>query len=246
MEKEKERLLMEGEDHDVEEVCRQRMQQFQNKLKVFHKQQEQRKAEIVARLLREEQSIQPVTPKLHHTVRSTRRGKWRKEEEEEKEEVVKTASAHTGNQSTADGPQLSLMRERDREKEEDVKETFQQAPGNCPSLLDSSPSGLLYSASRRDVMLAPEIRGLWDDSPVDTWQASVVSEVRRTQSQTGYRHHDGNSVVVKKAVSKAEEVMMQTSLKKLKESIVSKQVVAGREFKVTVCHFVGGCGEGVM
>ncbi len=71
----------------------------------------------------------------------------------------------------------------------------------------SSQDGVSLCGDREALLVEPEIRGLWD----------------KAQSSVG---------VVKRERSKMEVAMMQETLDKLKRSKITKQVVAGREFKV--------------
>ena len=220
-EEEMRRLLAQGEDVEVEAVRKKRTQQFQAKLDKFQKKQQQRKVEIVARLLREEHTLKHTLKHTapepgHHTVRDTHLKRRKRREEEEEEDVKMSCSTSTtAGKTTVDSLQFIQTRQRDREE---VAEFKNIPPGKVVSSL-----GL--SSSAGDGM-QPEIRGLWEEA------ADKPPSIRMTQSEGGDGGGDGGGLVRKKAVNKTEVCMMQTAMEKLKESIIRKQVAAGREFKV--------------
>lgn len=235
-EEERRRVLVEGGDLEVEAVRKRRVQQFQNKLVKFQQVQEQKKVEIVARLLREEHTIKQDSSKPHHVKKHEhlrRRRRRKKKREEEEEGKKRSGSAPTGNQSTVDDPQLLQIREEDRKEEEvgDIHGLSNISPGKVDSRIRLSS----IAGNGSGVVEQPEIRGLWDETPVIRGLVDEPPAIKRTQSPAGDgggEDYDKGGLVRKEVVSKAEMWKMQTAMEKLKKNIVSKQVAAGREYKV--------------
>jgi len=210
----------------METIRRNRIEQFQKKMGEFQRKQEKKKLEIVAKLLKEEESIkQRDIPKLTHPpgLDTRKKRKRRRRKERNGEELRK----RSGSAPTTPSRKM--------------KDEIEELLGN--QLLDGSDGGknkgenpLDSNAQDVAAVVEPEIGGIWDEGAASPGQgeAGKPPAIWRPRSFSSKRSDEvGESSAVKKRVySTAERRIVKATLDKLRKGIIRKQVAAGREFKV--------------
>ncbi len=205
---------------------RQRLEQFQNMLTLFKEKQKERKLNIVDKLLKETKASKRGLTKEVSQPTNTRSDKQTK---------VKRGSltAPSSSSTLTDRPPLPSGQDVEMKR-------LQESPTSA-SDTEEPPSDTLHS--RHVVTIVePEIRGLWDG-----WDTPAVLEGGRGSESSAHPGvAGGTSGEVesstlgggsmkggrKKEPSKAQLMIMKKAMEKLKRSKISKQIAAGREFKV--------------
>ena len=219
-EEERKKILEEKGVPEEHFLRKQRLEQFQSMLSLFKQKQKERKLNIVEKLLREDKLNKQSQPGLHkgHTKTSGRRTKAKESSNPALLSSNKLASDGGSGDVELQGLQESSSSDSDTEK-----------------LTPDTPQGKHMST-----LIEPEIRGLWEKSPKPT-HLREFSKPSLTVTLSG---GEGGSTEVgsipagertqgpKKGPSKAEVMIMKKAMEKLKRSKVSKQIAAGREFKV--------------
>lgn len=194
-----------------------RFQQFQTMLENFKKKQEERKLNIVEKLLKEEQFNKQTK------LTSSREQSYRSKPKKKKHSRVSlTAPSHDS---------IGLMDKQRREALEQVSTSESDS-----DLQDEGIPCHALSAKQMNNVMEPEIRGLWDRSlaptALTTAGLSPVKSASVLEKEGSTVSNRKLSKPVKKKTSKMEVQMMEKAMEKLRKSKVLKQIAAGREFKV--------------
>ena len=212
----------------METIRRNRIEQFQKKMDEFHRKQDKKKMEIVAKLLKEEESIkQRGIPKLPlPPVLDTRRRKRKRRKRKEKE--GEESRKRSGSAPTTDS----------RKIEDEIEERLgnQLFEGSDTTTGENKDEGSPDKAQEIAAVMEPEIGGIWVEGAASPKQgeAGKPPAIWRPRSLSSKRSEEveESSAVKKRIFSTAELRIMQTTLDKLRKGIIRKQVAAGREFKV--------------
>ncbi len=202
-EQERKRVLAEGGDPDEAILRKRKIESFELTREAFLKKKNERQVEIVNKLLAEEKALKKSEARLS-------KSHWHNRSDgphHSKKQLSK--GTHRGKQLPPtiidDEDTPTIIDSIERTISEDIDTKIEPVPPQQPP---SPAEGRTILEDDTRTLVEPEIRGLWDKS----------------QKSTN---------TVKKDRSKMEEKMMQEAMNKLKKSNVTKQVVAGREFKVS-------------
>ena len=224
------------EDNGIPEeyfLRKKRLQQFQDMLKQFKKKQEERKFDIIEKLIKEERMNKEQKQRQSQVKPTIQRkgGRVPRRATDIGFSGVHLEAVHaalTGTRLEA-GPE---RREGEEEKGKGEEEGGQRLPPSEPS---SDTEELADYFKRRKPTTAsviePEIRGLWDQQQ----QASGGGGKEGGEEGGG---EEGGSTSddrpLKREKSKAEITMMENAMDKLRKSKITKQIAAGKEFKVSL------------
>lgn len=231
-EAERKRVLEEGGIPEEHMLRQQRLEQFQDMLTLFKQKQQERKLGIVEKLLRED--------KLNKQAKGL--AKEVSQPSSEKRKMMKVRR----NSVTAPTSSSTLVEHappgRKEEEESKRKQRGQEESSASASDTDDPPADTLHS-KHVVTIVEPEIRGLWDQTAPPPFAphrvggqgsseppAAAVGEGSVLEGGgEGSAQEEGR----KKEQSKAEVMIMKKAMEKLKRSKITKQVAAGREFKVS-------------
>ena len=206
---ERERILSEGGNPDQEFLRKQRIESFELSKEAFLKKQNEGKVEIINKLLEEEKILKKSAAKSHsHSPQESSR-KLSKLKKTSKTNQLSTTTHEEV--PTIRDPEDKLISVSGNDEPVLGSHGLPSSHGDGVSGRGDGVSGRGDGVSGRGdgeaILVEPDIRGLWDQG-------------------------HGSVSVVKRERSKVEVEMMEEALDKLKRSNITKQVVAGREFKV--------------
>lgn len=211
MEEELERSKVVKENGIPEEhfLRKQRFQQFQSKVSTYKSQQEERKLEIVEKLLEE--------------------GKLKRQA---KKRLAQERSEHAAKHAGRRNPpkKRTLTAPLVEHADSSIPEQGHGGADGKDEVLssDSSSDAEMFTVCdyllKDGTIMEPEIRGLWDEAP-----AAVSAGTGLTPQEGGSR--EGPHLPSKRKASKAELRIMKKAMEKLKSSKVQDQIAAGKKFK---------------
>lgn len=232
---ERRRAVLEGKNPDEVLLRKKREKEFSKRKAEFEENRRQKHVEIVSKLLKEEtqkRKNERLASKLHW------QGRWSMEGDRQtrrRREVCEMTHKFERGEKFFEGergtPVISGNDEIGGERCSDEGGS-DSGDGESSASGDGGASGDSGGERVRDVieldeMLAkPEINGLW---------AQKESKTRGPDeggSEEGERREGG------KTRSKLEQKILRDVVDNLKQSVVKKQVAAGKEFKVSYIHFL--------
>lgn len=229
-EAERKRVLQEKGIPEEHFLRKKRLKQFQSMLERFKKKQEERKLDIVDKLIMEDKLNKRAKKKLPHDD-----SPHSKPSKTKKREKRKSLPAPSGSNSTETNTDTNT----DANTEAEIQGIDLQSSGSTSDTEELTGSHLLYGKHPTTVV-EPEIRGLWEAlTPVSKREVSLINRSGDGTAEDGEGNSDdrqGRSV--KMEPSKAELLILKKAMEKLRKNKISKQIAAGREFKVTPQFFV--------
>lgn len=217
---ERQKLISMGENPDEVLTRRKRIRQFERDKEAFERKQREREIEIVNKVILEEKQMKrryQQQPQLWPDNRPRRvprkRSKPRfapssgSESMEYGADVEDTGGkiSYIGKVSTDDEGEFSPYGATNRDDDRETTEDDEVA---------KDESGIQHDEGEEENLAKPEFKGLWE-------QEEIQEDVDKPANwKTSTREY-----------SKYEQGMMKNALSKQKQSIVQKQVAAGREFK---------------
>lgn len=225
-----------------------RLQQFQDMLEQFKKKQEERKFEIVEKLIKEEkmnkQMKKTVSQEQSYHSKSTgvRRKRIRESLAAPTGASGETSTDISTDAHTDTDPNTNIDANTDTNTEGMAnEEEGPESPGeqHSPSESTSDTEEPINGGGvGKTSVVEPEIRGLWEPlgrhkgvwSPGKHAGGSGDGEEGAGEGSGG----DGQEKALKREASKAEVQMMKKAMDKLRKSKITKQIAAGKEFKVSL------------
>lgn len=243
-EKEEERKRVIEENGIPEEyfLRQKRVKQFQDMLEQFKRKQEERRFDIIEKLVKEEK----LNKKIKKEKKQLQERSFHSKASSRKMEQTLTPHNTTTDISTVafsvNPDTTTTISER---LETETVTTQQDLKPRPPSGSTSDAENIANDVVERKLpsMVVPEIRGLWEpahpdkgaESPGGITSGLGAKEEREGQGEgtEGGSGEERGRTTMKKTASKATELMMEKAMDKLRKSRVTKQIAAGREFKVS-------------
>ena len=215
-EEERKKILEENGNPEEVFLRRKRMQQFKEKLAEYKKRQRDRKLDIVARLLSEENSIR-------------KRKKQNLAKKKEKKQKIQQAQVAE--------PLTTSSKDKDAVEEVDSSRIGAQLSSEIHSDLYNDGTVVEPHPLMDCNIIEPEIRGLWDKtSVIDKVSLPSKSDESMLEREWSTKLLGEDFKWENRKSSKTEQMMMKEAMGKLRKSIIIKQVAGGKEFKVVICN----------